>query len=61
MSHCSEVSGPEHGLETQREEPIIPTISVKKITPGRKSKYKIFLVRDVTANDVANLRGKFVE
>ena len=64
MSHCSEVSSPEHGLETQREEPRIPIISVKIITPSRKSEYKTFLVRDVTANDVqslANLRGKFVE
>ena len=64
MSQCSEVSSPERGMDNWREEPRIPTISVKVIAPGKKSEYKTFLVRDVTANDVqslAHLREKFVE
>ena len=44
--HSAEV-----GSLDKREEPRIPTISVKVISPGKKSEYKTFLVRGVTVDD----------
>ena len=63
MAQCYEVGSPERGLD-EREEPRIPTISVKVNSPGKKSDYKTFLVRGVTVDDLqclANLKEKFVE